>query len=1743
MIMCVSAVSAADDASDDLAASDEDAVSVSNDDIVSASDSNTVLSAGEANFNELQGNITGKTGTVDLSSDFKRNSTENSPITVDNNNLVINGNGKIIDNSGSGEAIFAISGNNVTLKDMTLINATVAIQNAGNLTLDHVTFTGCKVITSHQGSQLTISDDSVFGDGDIVLQSDAELLSQAQIIVAASPETIVLPATTSALSAQAYVNGKKIVVDDTLWEYFEGSNVIANPSAYNPSELGTYEIKATHATLSNAECDNVTVKFTSGSKYDSIITIDVIPVNPVYNGEVVIKVTVENKTGQYAATPTGNVEFEISDVSLGPLTLVNGTANYTMSNAAVKTYSVFARYLGDDNFKTNFTSKAFEVNPKTPDIKIDVDTSKFQNQTITITLPGDATGSVTVEINDDVVVDNGVLVAGVYSFNTAYLVNANPYKINVTFTSTNSNYTNNKNSTTFKVDQFTTPINITLGKYKYNEDVSFDIELASDITGENVNVTVKNAAGIIFNENITLTDGKATVNLGKIAAGNYDINVTFEGNTKYAPAVNDTVKLFVNKTAPIITVVSIDNQVLFEDVEINVTVQNATKGTAIKLYVNNVENATATVDENGTATFKCKFVESAGTFPITVKYMGDNNLTEGNVTDNVVLAKVTPEINATVGVVYIGSNAVISVNLTNCDTNYYPLGVIQYVLGGYSGTVSLVNGKVDITIPKENLDQVTSYTVTISYLKDASEKRYNDNSTEFTFDVVKYTPSIKVDANNNVVTENATIDVEFTSDNLAGDVTVTVVIKSNGAEPTTKNLVLKYQSAEKKANGTLSIKLPLGTQSVNVTFGENTTTYSAYNDTCTFEVTKDKPVIDMNITNKTDVITEIAYPNNATVNFTSNVDGDYKLYVNDQLVNSGSFVAGKISNFTLPLYVVGDYTVNLTYVANGEYNETTITKTFEVKNGTITVSDVTALVVKYPNVTVVFIEANVDGDYNITVNNKNYTVTVKDGEGNKTLGVLDAGKYNVDLLSLVEYYDTVKATYTNVVEIQRGDIYFNVTVADVVYPNKAIAIVEASVDGNFTVNVNSKDYSVTVKDGKGNVTLDVLPVNKYEVSVKANASDASFNNWNTSGTNTTKFNVTNGTLAPTITVNSSVKYEDVIVVNITNAVDGTYNVNVNGTDYPISVSNGNGSTIIPTKNTLNVGTYTVNVTSTISNYNPFEDATHTVTVEKGIIYFSIAVDNVTFPTVPTVKFVTNVDGSLDDAYLIYIGNENITYVKVNGDTRDMYKFTPGNYTICVKPSNATDPKFANYDINTVNSTSFEVAYGKIDTLIVSVNNVDYPQNATITVTASVDGIYKVTIEGKDIEIPIVITGATSTTPVTNSSVNLPVLPVGTYTVNVTSLNENYTQTTNGSTFTVSNGTITPTISITPNPVAYSDAVVIEISNAVDGDYTVKINGTDYTVTVKDGKGNRTIETFNNLYAGSYNVNVTALIDNYNPFEDASKTLTVNKGTIHLNITVADVTYPNVATAVVFADMPGEYNITVYAFQGGAELYNYTVTIDTTPGQAASKSQAIGLLNASADYYIVVKSCDENYTGATNNTSFKVEKAVPVINISHEGDTLFENTTISVVVPYGTGKVTFYDKVIDTAHKLGEKDLVNNAANWTIENITVGTHTIYVVLSNDQNLQDDVKSTSFTIEKITPTITVTDNSTTYPDAVEIVVVLQNNGTTYAPTGSVGIVGDIQVAPEALVDGKCTFTVAGLAAGEYKINVTYYPNTDK
>ena len=146
LIMSVGAVCAADD--------------ISTDNIIETSQ-NEVYATGEASFTNLTDEIENTGTSLTLTKDYTfNNATDNNTgILISKDNFILNGNGHTIDGKNQSR-LFNITGNNITLNNLILINANAdkggAIFALNNITCNNVTFKNNYAFT--EGGSIYVSD-------------------------------------------------------------------------------------------------------------------------------------------------------------------------------------------------------------------------------------------------------------------------------------------------------------------------------------------------------------------------------------------------------------------------------------------------------------------------------------------------------------------------------------------------------------------------------------------------------------------------------------------------------------------------------------------------------------------------------------------------------------------------------------------------------------------------------------------------------------------------------------------------------------------------------------------------------------------------------------------------------------------------------------------------------------------------------------------------------------------------------------------------------------------------------------------------------------------------------------------------------------------------------------------------------------------------------------------------------------------------------------------------------------------------------------------------------------------------------------------------------------------------------------------------------------------------------------------------------------------------------------------------
>ena len=327
-----------------------------------------------------------------------------------------------------------------------------------------------------------------------------------------------------------------------------------------------------------------TVRFTV-SKLASSVAVDVGDI--VVGEDAVIGVSVPDIVSGVVNVTVNGRSYNVA--------IVDGKGVLIISNLAAGDYDVNVNYAGDNKYVASSNSTKFTISKLPSSVLVNVkDIVVGEDAVISIALPEDATGNVTVNVNGK----NYTAVAkyGVASVTISNLANGT-YNVSV-FYNGNDIYMPMENSTNFTVSKVS--------------DYNMTVDIADIIKGENATITVtvpKDGTGSVVvtingtDYKGTVTNGTAKVIIPGLDEGTYKVVTFYTGDAKYdSMIVNGTIT--VNKNTK--TTLTMDDVVKYFKGAQNLTAK------LVDAFGNPITNATVyftvngkvyakTTDENGTA--------------------------------------------------------------------------------------------------------------------------------------------------------------------------------------------------------------------------------------------------------------------------------------------------------------------------------------------------------------------------------------------------------------------------------------------------------------------------------------------------------------------------------------------------------------------------------------------------------------------------------------------------------------------------------------------------------------------------------------------------------------------------------------------------------------------------------------------------------------------------------------------------------------------------------------------------------------------------------------------------------------------------------------------------------------------------------------------------------------------------------------------------------------------------------------
>ncbi|MBO5152106.1 MAG: Ig-like domain repeat protein, partial [Methanobrevibacter sp.] len=920
------------------------------------------------------------------------------------------------ENDTTGTVTLIINGSTHTI---TLKNGTGSINITGLPVGKHV------INATYNGDRKYEPCNRIFEDFHVKKLIDYDFVPSGKTNDTHANITVTLPT-----DANGHVN---ITVNGQTYKNIEVKDGKANLTVGGLTSGTEYPVKIDYSGNDKYESASKTITLNSEKtlNYNFTVQGDSIHVGDVAN--IIIKLPEANDT-DYVVVRVQNITNPYN------LFVVNGTVNLTVNNNFKEgEYYVTVEYKGNDQFESSTKSTYIYVS-KISSFRFDVVTNKPQvgeNLTVDIRLPDDTTGNVTVTVsinntNYTANVTNGTahvdipnLPVGVYN-TTVYYSGDDKYHSAVKTVEV----------IVEKIDEYefsVVPVDIYVGQ---NETIK--IVLPKDIDG-NVTIRIYNTSYV--NQVINVVNGTGWFNVTGLAQGQYVAYVTLHNDTKYE---DDTV--FANFKVSLIT------DYLFD---VNVTNPNYVRNNitfSVKLPENATGNVTVTifgrdyqgVIKNGNATVNIT-APYYGTFPYRVSFEQEGKYSLKSQTGSVFISKINVDLNPEYkSPVHVGENVTFKVKLPEDAT-----GTITVITRMVTYTVTLINGSASITVPGYPLAQ--SYSPSISY---SGDDRYNANSTPINLVVNKVSDyNLTVNVSDIYVGQTEAVNIT-----LPADATDDVLIYGNFSQR-------RYSQAITNGNVAFNIAdLPAGTYNITVLY-QGYDKYESKNVTKTFTVRKNNSTIDIELVNRTIIVT---VPDDATGNVTISIS-DIKQNV--------TIVNGKATLDVSNLYP-DDYKVNASFAGDERYFANATNKTVTIPQFTDYSIIVTAgnIIVGQNATIIVKLPGDANGYANITVNTTVFrNVEVKDGNAKlnvNTTVVGAVGTYSVT----VSFTDKKYALNSNstTFKVEKIKTILNPSISVDGRNITVVVGINENATGNITIYVDNVPYSREIKGNKATLTLTKL---------------------------------------------------------------------------------------------------------------------------------------------------------------------------------------------------------------------------------------------------------------------------------------------------------------------------------------------------------------------------------------------------------------------------------------------------------------------------------------------------------------------------------------------------------------------------------------------------------------------------------------------------------------------------------------------
>ena len=723
------------------------------------------------------------------------------------------------------------------------------------------------------------------------------------------------------------------------------------------------------------------------------------------------------------------------------------------------------------------------------------------------------------------------------------------------------------------------------------------------------------------------------------------------------------------------------------------------------------------------------------------------------------------------------------------------------------------------------------------------------------------------------------------------------------------------------------------------------------------------------------------------------------------------------------------------------------------------------------------IGTNLNFTVNLDINSNIYSVNVTDNNFTYNSGILNGGDYDV----VLNAKDNKSNTYlfdkiTKIFTVNRINPGLNISIADITLGEKL----------KVNLTINKKTTANVVYGLNGNMytksQLENLTLNHGNYLVTAmyrgdkNFLSATF-----------MANVEVHKISPNITVNDvAVNYGEDIKINVSVDVADYYTVFLGNESISLYVKD-NATFTFPNEY-LDPGSYNITVYVFESDDYAEEYAYANLTVNKAVGVFNLSNDIIIYGENATisVKVPANAYGNI--SYRVYDKDMELVYSITQSCLEELVVPNLGVGRYVVNGTFEGDSYYTSDSI--INSSEIFVNTKCID-LNITASNITYGENAIVNIESNVDGEYLVYVGNK--QMIVNVTGGVGNASVSN-------LTVGTYVVNVTIINGNYSAF-NETVFEIVPKSVSVVVSV--EDIVYGEDAIVWVYGEIDGEYIVGIYNQNYTVNVFDGKGNTTVSDL--FVDEDILVSVSIADGNYSAYNTTIFNI-APKG-ISVVISVGNITYGEDTAVIVQSDVAGDYIVTI-------RDENYTVFVNGGTGVTFIPNLGVG------NQIVVTVKRDDNYT-AFNETTFNINPKLTNVLVSVDDITYGENASANIVAEID-GMYTL--SVNGTEYPI---EVIDGKASQVISGLTVGNYVVQIAIV-DGNYSAFNQTTFYVVPKpISLVVSVED--ITYEEKAMVIVVSDVDGEYLVYVDDAPYVVDV-------LGGTGNVSVSNLTVGSYAVNVT-------